>query len=38
MIRGNSGGEFNFLRRMYPYMVAFDRVGDATCRHDPKVS
>src|SRR5262245_3673492 len=38
MIRGNSGGEFNFMRRMYPYMVAFDRVGDAACRHDPKVS
>lgn len=38
MIRGNSGGEFNFLRRMYPYMVAFSRVGDATCRLDPKVS
>jgi len=38
MIRGNSGGEFDFMRRMYPYMVAFARVGDAACRHDPKVS
>ena len=38
MIRGNSGGEFDFMRRMYPYMVAFARIGDATCRHDPKVS
>ena len=38
MIRGNSGSEFNFLQRMYPYMVAFARVGDAACRHDPKVS
>jgi len=38
MIRGNTGGEFNFMRRMYPYMVAFARVGDAACRQDPKVS
>ena len=24
-------------RRIYPYMVEFTRIGDTTCRHDPKV-
>jgi hypothetical protein len=42
MIRGHTRGDtvtqFRPWRRIYPYMVEFARVGDTTCRHDPKVS
>jgi len=36
--RSNAGTEFQPWRRIYPYMVEFVRVGDASCRHNPKVS
>ena len=41
MIRGHTRGslaQFDGWRRIYRYMVEFARVGDAACRHDPKVS
>ena len=38
MIRGHTGTGFDPWRRMYPYMVAFARTSDVTCRPDPKVS
>jgi hypothetical protein len=38
MIRGHTGTRFDPWRRMYPYMVAFARTSDVTCRPDPKVS
>jgi hypothetical protein len=38
MIRGHTGTRFDPWRRMYPYMVAFTRTSDVTCRPDPKVS
>jgi len=38
MIRGHTGSRFEAWRRIYPYMVAFARTGDASCRPDPKVS
>jgi hypothetical protein len=41
MIRGHTRGDastqFQAWRRIYPYMAEFARIGDATCRHDPKV-
>ncbi len=38
MINGHTGTRFEPWRRMYPYMVAFARTSDVTCRPDPKVS
>jgi len=35
--RGDTVTEFRPWRRVYPYMVEFTRVGDATCGHNPKV-
>ena len=35
--RGDKATEFRPWRRIYPYMVELTRVGDTTCRHDPKV-
>ena len=37
-IHGHTGTRFEPWRRMYPYMVAFARTSDVTCRPDPKVS
>jgi len=37
-INGHTGTRFDPWRRMYPYMVAFARASDVTCRPDPKVS
>jgi hypothetical protein len=37
-IRGSSSDSFSLARRVFPYMVAFARTGDAVCRPDPKVS
>ncbi len=36
--RGDAGTHVQPWRRIYPYMAEFARVGDITCRHDPKVS
>jgi hypothetical protein len=38
IISGDTATEFRPWRRTYPYMVSFAHVGDAVCRHDPKVS
>jgi len=36
-MRGDTVTTFRPWRRIYPYMAEFTRVGDTTCRHDPKV-
>jgi hypothetical protein len=36
--RGGAGTQFQPWRRIYPYMAEFARVGDTSCRHNPKVS
>jgi hypothetical protein len=37
-IAGYTGGTFSMMRRRYDYQNYFARVGDATCRPDPKTS